>query len=133
MKGNIILSCLLVLIIFVTLIGKVGSPECLAAEGRIDAALEWGDGKVYLFKGDKYVRYDIKNDKVDSGYPKLIEETWPGLWTGGIDAAINWGNGKTYFLKGYEYIRFDVKNDAADPGYPMYINEQTWPGVLDLF
>src|SRR5690349_16620860 len=34
------------------------------AEG-IDAGVNWGNGKVYFFKGTNYVRYDIATDRVD--------------------------------------------------------------------
>jgi len=40
--------------------------------------VEGDNGKVYFFKGVQYVRYDIKADRVDSGYSKPINnETWP--------------------------------------------------------
>ncbi|MBV5337687.1 MAG: hypothetical protein J0653_07035, partial [Deltaproteobacteria bacterium] len=67
-----------------------------------------------------YVRYDMKSDRTDPGYPKPISnENWPGVpWYDGIDAAVNWGNGKAYFFKGGEYVRYDVKADRVDPGYP---------------
>lgn len=46
----------------------------------IDDVVVWGNGKAYFFRGDEYIRYDIKEDKVDPGYPKRIESnTWPGL------------------------------------------------------
>jgi len=46
----------------------------------IDAAVNWGNGKAYFFKGAHYIRYDIKADRVDPGYPKPINnETWPGI------------------------------------------------------
>ena len=98
---------------------------------RIDAAVNWGNGKVYIFKGNEYVRFDIANDKVDQGYPKPINQTnWPGLpWTDGIDAAVNWGNGKVYIFKGNEYVRFDIEADKVDQGYPKTINQTTWPGL----
>lgn len=97
----------------------------------IDTAVNWGNGKVYFFKGSQYLRYDTKADKVDPGYPKPINnETWPGLpWTDGIDAAVNWYNGKAYFFKGSQYVRYDLKADRVDPGYPKPINNETWPGV----
>jgi len=79
---------------------------------------------------DEYIRYDIKADKADPGYPKVInQKRWPGVWTSDIDAVINWGNGKSYFFKDAEYIRYDIKTDKADPGYPKAINQKTWPGV----
>jgi len=97
----------------------------------IDAAVNWGNGKIFFFKGNKYLRYDITKKSVDSGYPKVIDgRTWPGMiWTSGIDDVVNWGNGKAYFFKEYEYIRYDILEDRADPGYPKPVNRQTWPGL----
>ncbi len=95
-----------------------------------DAAINWGNGKLYVFKGSQYMRYDIANDACDPGYPKPINnKTWPGLWTSGIDAVVNWGNGKAYFFKGGEYIRYSIADDRADPGYPKKITGKTWPGL----
>ncbi|HLP48091.1 MAG TPA: hemopexin repeat-containing protein [Candidatus Deferrimicrobium sp.] len=100
----------------------------------IDAAVNWGNGKAYFFKGNQYVRYDINADRVDAGYPKAINnETWPGLPWREIDAAVNWGNGKAYFFKGSQYIRYDINADRVDPGYPKIINNETWPGLPALF
>ncbi|MCX7635727.1 MAG: hemopexin repeat-containing protein [Syntrophales bacterium] len=97
----------------------------------IDAAVNWGNGKIYFFKGGEYIRYDIQKNRADHGYPKPINpHTWPGLiWTDGIDDVVNWGNGKVYFFRGNEYIRYDIVEDRADPGYPKEINKQTWPGL----
>lgn len=96
----------------------------------IDAAVNWGNGKAYFFKGNQYVRYDIGSDKADPGYPKPINSNnWPGLPWDQIDAVVNWGNGKAYFFKGKQYIRYDIKADKADPGYPQPIDSSTWPGL----
>jgi len=107
------------------------SAQRLETGKAIDAAVEWDNGKAYFFRGNRYVRYDIKADRVDPGYPKPINgETWPGVpWTDGIDAAVNWGNGKAYFFRGNQYVRYDIKADRVDPGYPKPINGETWPGV----
>ena len=95
----------------------------------IDAAVEWGNGKAYFFKGSQYSRYDLKADRVDPGYPKSITE-WTGLpWTDGIEAAVNAGNGKVYFFKESQYVRWDVQTDRLDPGYPKPINNEPWPGL----
>ena len=53
-------------------------------EDGIDAVVNWhGNGlenKIYFFKGDSYMRFDLIKNKVDSGYPmKITDNTWPGL------------------------------------------------------
>ncbi|MEU6734838.1 hemopexin repeat-containing protein [Streptomyces physcomitrii] len=46
--------------------------------GSVDAAAPHATdpGKVYLFKDDQYVRYDLAADRADSGYPKPIKGNW---------------------------------------------------------
>lgn len=84
-------------------------------------------GKLYLFKGNQYYRYDWAADKADTGYPKPIAGLWPGLpatFTFGIQAAINGQAGfagKLYFFKGSDYARYDWNLDHADAGYPLPI------------
>ena len=90
--------------------------------------MNWGNGKVYFFKEDQYIRFDIKTDRADPGFPKPIAGNWPGLFTSGIDEAVNWGNGKVYFFKGDEYTRYDIKADRADAGYPLGIAGK-WSGL----
>ncbi|NER99910.1 MAG: hypothetical protein F6J86_39940, partial [Symploca sp. SIO1B1] len=68
----------------------------------IDAGVVWDNGKAYFFKGSEYIRYDIKNDRVDPGYPASIINNWHG-WPENfmdIDAGVVWDNGKAYFFKG---------------------------------
>ncbi|MET9065601.1 hemopexin repeat-containing protein [Streptosporangium sandarakinum] len=103
-------------------------------DANLDAAANWGNGKVYFFKGPNYLRYDIATDRADPGYPLPIGDNWPGLRAAGfdanLDAAINWGNGKVYFFKGPNYLRYDIATDRADPGYPLPI-AGNWPGLAD--
>src|SRR5262249_28652989 len=54
-------------------------------ESGIDAEVMWNNGKVYFFKKDQYLRYDIASDKVEAGYPQPIGAHWPGLWRDHID------------------------------------------------
>jgi dienelactone hydrolase len=99
----------------------------------IDAAVNWGNGKVYFFKGDRYLRYDVSGDKADPGYPRPIAGSWAGFpasWSSGIDAAVNWGNGKVYFFKGDQYLRYDISRDKADPAYPRPI-AGNWAGFAE--
>lgn len=89
----------------------------------------WTDknNKVYFFKGDEYIRVDPFNGwNVDPGYPKPIENNWPGLqtpFTNGLDAALwNDKSDKVYFFKGGEYVRIDPDNNwNVDSYYPRPI------------
>lgn len=59
---------------------KDGWPEVAAVfPDGIDAAVLWNTDKAYFFKGDLYLRYDVKGNKVDTGYPKPIKGNWPGI------------------------------------------------------
>ncbi|MBP0590241.1 hypothetical protein J8I87_11055 [Paraburkholderia sp. LEh10] len=98
----------------------------------IDAAVNWGNGKLYFFKANQYVRYDLAQDKVDDGYPVSIADGWPGFDAAGfgsaIDTALNWGNGKVYFFRGAQYLRYDIASDSIDPGSPADI-DASWGGL----
>jgi hypothetical protein len=103
-----------------------------AFQEGVDAEVVWNHQKVYFFKGDQYLRYDIAADRVDPGYPLPIAGHWPGLWTNHIDAGVVWPNGKAYFFRGSQYIRYDIATDKADPGYPADI-KNGWPGFPSSF
>jgi len=96
----------------------------------LDAVVNWGDGKVYFFKGGYCIRFDIRKNRADKGFPKPIYSHFRGLiWADGIDDAVNWGNGKVYFFRGRQYIRYDVINEKADIDYPKNIESPAWPGL----
>ena len=94
------------------------------AEG-IDAALMRGNGKIYFFKGDEYVRFTNPHAGVDPGYPKYIADEWHGMpdhFADGIDAALyRKDNGKIYLFCGDEYVRFDDDDvhSGVEDGYPQ--------------
>jgi hypothetical protein len=101
----------------------------------VNAAINWGDGRAFFFKGSKYIMYDIENDTVDAAiYPRDISDGWPDFpasFASGIDAAVNWGNGTAYFFKGPQYLAYDIGTSAVLPGYPLSVTEPgKWPGLV---
>lgn len=103
-----------------------------AFQEGVDAEVVWNNQKVYFFKGNQFLRYDIATDRVDPGYPLPIAGHWPGLWTDHIDAGVVWNNGKAYFFHGSQYIRYDIATGKTDPGYPAEI-KGGWPGFPASF
>ena len=98
----------------------------------LDAALNWGDGTVFFFKGDQYVRYNLLTNGVDDGYPIPIATAWNGMdaagFGAGLDAALNWGDGTVFFFKGDQYVRYNMADNRVDDGYPLPI-DPWWSGL----
>ena len=98
----------------------------LSFTDRIDAAVVIGK-KAYMFRGDRYVRYDVAADRQDQGYPQAISAHWRGVFADGVDEAVRIKD-KIYFFKGDSYVRYDIAADRADDGYPKKIAAD-WPGL----
>ncbi|NEQ72841.1 MAG: hypothetical protein F6K23_07005 [Okeania sp. SIO2C9] len=103
----------------------------------IDAVFNWESrNDAYFFKKNSYIRYDLKSDKTDSGYPKRIFDYWPGMpsnFSQNIDAILYWPQRDgAYFFKGSEYVKYNLKDDRAEPGYPKPIADY-WPGMPSDF
>jgi hypothetical protein len=69
----------------------------------IDAAVNWGNGKAYFFKQDKYVRLDMATDLVDVG-PARIADFWTALrpfpfFLRDLDAVVNLGRRQGLLLQ----------------------------------
>ena len=93
---------------------------------NIDAAVNWGNGKAYFFRGKQYLQYNIIDNNVDGPFP--IVPNWPGFDKVGfttIDAAVNWGNGKAYFFKDTNYLKYDIRKNIFEGPFPIVPN---WPG-----
>lgn len=113
-------------------------PDGSSFADRVDAAVNWGNGKVYFFRRNRYVRYDLATDAVDVQATPIGRE-WNGFteakcadgstFADGVDAAVNWGSGKAYFFRGSHYLRYDIFNDRVDHGWPKLIGADHVTGV----
>ncbi|MEV6841095.1 hemopexin repeat-containing protein [Streptomyces sp. NPDC051133] len=76
---------------------------------------------LYLFKGDKYLRYRVGEEKITSG-PKSLADGWSGLkntaFAGGIDAASLSPDSTTdvYLFKGNQYLRYRTGEEKITSG-----------------
>ncbi len=101
----------------------------------LDAAVDWGNGKLYFFKGAEYIRYDKAADSADAGYPRSISHsTWDGLavWPSGFDAALRWptDSDRAYLFKPGAYIRYAIGADRVyDGSYPRSVDATSWNGL----
>ena len=95
---------------------------------RVDAVVNWNNGKLFFFNGPQCLSFDVFQNKADAGEPKAIKAEWPGVPWDALDAVVLWNNGKGYFFKGTEYVRFDVSQHRVDAGYPQPI-KGNWPGM----
>ncbi|XP_070761481.1 collagenase 3 [Enoplosus armatus] len=82
-------------------IHKLGLPKKIR---KIDAAVHIGDtGKTLLFTDEDYWSYDEATGTMDSGYPRSIEEDFPGM-DDEIDAAA-YHYGYLYFF--HEHMQYE--------------------------
>lgn len=95
---------------------------------HVDAAINYGNGKVYLFSGKYYTRFDLNQYRADEGYPKLTEQYWEGFGASQIHAATNWTS-RSYYFSGDQYLRFNPESNRVDEGYPKAITAASWPGL----
>lgn len=92
---------------------------------RLDGAFTWiKDNKTYFFKDNRVYLYDDKKMAISQGYPKEINQVFPGI-PSNIDAVFTWHlDNKTYFFKGAYFYRFDDRNNKLESGYPKLINRR---------
>ncbi len=96
----------------------------------LDVVLYWPpNGKMYFFKGDSYIRYNLEKS-VPENPPSKIVENWPGLVFTEIDACLIGKKGIGYFFKGDQYIRYSLELDRA-MGPPALIDAK-WPGLVAM-
>lgn len=95
--------------------------ECIAANPFVDAGMMDSAGNVWIFQGDRVAKFDEIDGEALDGYPKTIENTFPGIsdaFKGGIDAAVSLRDMTALLIKGVEYVLVDLEdgqvNDAPN-------------------
>ena len=123
------LSCLFFTLLFLTITLSPAMAEC-----SFDSMALLGNGKVYVTKGNQYVRYSSAGaTKMDEGYPQRITGgNWgdlPSAFRSGFDSMALLDNGKVYVTKGDQYIRYaDAEADEIDEGFPQSLTRGNWGG-----
>jgi hypothetical protein len=95
-----------------------------APKAVFDTALRgtgrWSD-RIWLFKGDSFLRYFEKKDAHDEvDGPITITQSWsgwPANFATGIDASLQGTadyEGKAWFFKGNQYLRYDLASDKVE-------------------
>ena len=101
------------------------SVEGLRGPCSLDAAVKWvGNKKIYLFKGNKYGRWNERTQRVEN--IAAIAQNWGGI-PNDLDAAIAY-EGTNYFFKGCQYWRY-YKNGKSDG--PHFITKFAVPCNID--
>jgi hypothetical protein len=91
-----------------------------------------GSGKLYLFKGSQYWRWDIASDTMDSGYPKSLSNGWPGLNTNRIDCALRVDSTHIVFITGDQFWLWNMATDTLEEGpLPVSGKHPQLPANLD--
>jgi MAC/Perforin domain/Hemopexin len=107
---------------FASIDAALRAPHLVSPEG------ERLDRKLFLFRYNRYLRFDLDKQQKDPGYPKLISEGWPGVTFERIDTVMMTSHDTIYFFYGNQYIRFNPLKNCADEGYPQLISKR-WAGI----
>src|ERR1043166_324608 len=103
-------------------------------DSGVDAAVNWGDGKVFFFRGGEYLRYDVDADSVDPGYPQSIAggnwKNFPAAWDSDIGAALPWTFGRAFLFKGGQALTVEeATHKALGPPAPIASVIPGWPAA----
>uniref|UniRef100_UPI00398EDB17 collagenase 3-like n=1 Tax=Pristiophorus japonicus TaxID=55135 RepID=UPI00398EDB17 len=90
-------------------IHRFGIPRSIR---KIDATIHIGKtSKTLFFAGNQYWSYDEIKQTMDEGYPRQIQEDWPGV-PGRLDAAFE-HNGYIYFFRGPTQFMFNISEQRV--------------------
>lgn len=93
-----------------------------------DAAFVDQENETYFFKGQFIYKYNSRDMKIESGYPKLISEIFKGA-PSSIDAIFVWAkDNHTYIFKGDMHYKINSVSKKVERGYPKK-NNLRWDGM----
>uniref|UniRef100_A0A8D0H4E8 Matrix metalloproteinase-9 n=2 Tax=Sphenodon punctatus TaxID=8508 RepID=A0A8D0H4E8_SPHPU len=96
-------------------IEKLGIGQDVA---KIEGALQRGRGRVLLFSGERFWRMDMKAQRVDRGYPRRIDDTFPGVPLNAHDVFLY--QGKYHFCQDSYFWRMTPRYQVDKVGYVKY-------------
>ena len=83
-------------------------------DADLDAGVNYGDGTIYLFKGDGFASYSIAEDRLTGvGSIKDWKLAADGSFDSALDAVVNYGNGDLYVFKGDKYVRYSMADGSV--------------------
>lgn len=167
MKRILTWSCTVMLAAMITPASTVTATACRSGpdyvtfpfSGGFDAATNVPDSvtDVYLFRGDQYLRYNTKKQRVRYG-PMRIINGWPGLadtrYAAGVDATVfrPGYTGELWFFREGKYIRYKIGDEkivksetSVDRGWTglvgtgfgreitAVVNHPSKPGIMWIF
>ncbi|MFI6738543.1 hemopexin repeat-containing protein [Nonomuraea sp. NPDC050451] len=94
----------------------------------VDAVFTGGDGRTYLFSGDRFVVFDHKNRWWSE--PRSTREHWDSIPFDRVDAAFVGKDGRTYVFSGDRYVRYSTSDyTRVDDRYPAVVSA-FWGNVV---
>ncbi|MFG1682588.1 hemopexin repeat-containing protein [Nonomuraea sp. NPDC049269] len=83
----------------------------------VDAVFTAGDGRTYLFSGDRFVIFDARRRWWSK--PKTLAEEWDSIPFASVDAAFAGRDGRTYVFSQDRYVRYSTSDfSEVDDRYP---------------
>lgn len=100
-------------------------------ESIYDAVYLDQEQKTYFFKGQFIYKYSDREQKIEAGYPKLINQHFEGV-PNDIDSIFVWAKDlATYVFKGSMYYKIDIVSKKVERGYPKQAQHR-WPGMPEI-
>lgn len=96
---------------------------------KIDAAVHWTTDTVYFLNDMQVIRYSLRTNRIDAGYPKLVPFYWRGLWASDIDAVLRIEQ-KAWFFRKNQCIDYDVTTGQINLSGPRPTTH-FWPGLSE--